>query len=248
MRKDPEMTGPGINKDDFFRDLDGLGDVSDDAQTTGDLARLIRRTNTAPKKLRRPSTEPKENDIPPLKRHSSMVTTSTAKRSTSSTFQKQTETLMKRHAETSPTEPPKGRKKHRSQSVQIIPESAQIFKGLKFFFVPNNDISPARRLRIQRSQEYGASWAQTWSSDVTHVIVDKGLDYKEVLKVLTPGQLSVGVSPKCRHHLYSNSDNFIDQCGYSQSGLCFRLSGLQVHPPRHTAPVPGRWNTQDTAK
>lgn len=205
MRKDPEMTGPGTNKDHFFRDLDGLGDLSDDAQTTGDFAGLIRRTNTAPTTLSRSSIEPKENDIPipaSLKRHSSMVTTSAAKKPSSSTLGNQSETLMKRQAETLQTKLPKGRKKRRTQSVQIIPESAQIFKGLKFFFVPNNDISPARRLRIQRSQEYGASWAQTWTSDVTHVIVDKGLDYKEVLKVLTPEQLSVSASKEHAFYVF----------------------------------------------
>ncbi|KAH8697290.1 putative DNA polymerase POL4 [Talaromyces proteolyticus] len=73
---------------------------------------------------------------------------------------------------------------------RVIPESKQIFKGLKFFFVPNNIIALARKLRVQRSQEYGALWAQTWSSDVTHVIVDKGLNFDELRKVLTPEQLS----------------------------------------------------------
>lgn len=197
------MAGPGI-KNDFFRDLDSLGDLSDDAQNPNpqkatDFAGLIRRTNTAPTQSTKSSMEPKGNDISApasLKRHSSMVSTSVTKKpvtSTSSVSGKQGETLMKRRTESLQSEQVKGRKKRRTQSVQIIPESDQIFKDLTFFFVPNNDISPARRLRIQRSQEYGASWAQTWSSDVTHVIVDKGLDYKEVLKVLTPEQLSVSV-------------------------------------------------------
>lgn len=166
MRKDPEMTGPGINKDDFFRDLDGLDYLSDDDQDAGDIAALIKRTNTAPTEFTSSSTVPRN----------------------------QSETSMARRTKSHQSEQSEGRKKRRTQSIQIIPESGQIFEGLKFFFVPNNDISPSRRLRIQRSQEYGASWAQTWSSDVTHVIVDKGLDYKELLKVLTPEQLSVGIS------------------------------------------------------
>ncbi|KAI7974816.1 hypothetical protein EIK77_004908 [Talaromyces pinophilus] len=203
------MTGPGINKDDFFRDLDGLEDLSDDAQNhqaAGDISGLIRRTNTAPTTLARSSTESKEKEISApatLKRHSSMVTPPVTKKpSISAALGKQTETLMKRQAELSQTEQPKGQKKRRTQSVQIIPESDQIFKGLKFFFVPNNDISPARRLRIQRSQEYGALWAQEWSADITHVIVDKGLDYKELLKVLTPEQLAVGVLQENEYSMY----------------------------------------------
>lgn len=194
------MTGPGINKDDFFRDLDGLDYLSDDEQDAGGIAALIRRTNTAPTEFTRSSTEHKENDILPSassKRHSSVVTASAAEkppRSTRTVPRNQSETSMARRTKPHQSEQSEGRRKRRTQSIQTIPESGQIFKGLKFFFVPNNDISPSRRLRIQRSQEYGASWAQTWSSDVTHVIVDKGLDYKELLKVLTPEQLSVGIS------------------------------------------------------
>ena len=83
------MKGSGINKDQFFRDLDGLGYVSDDAQnpqSTGDLAGLIRRTNTAPTQSTiKPSTKPKDNDISAptsLKRHSSMISMPVTKKST----------------------------------------------------------------------------------------------------------------------------------------------------------------------
>lgn len=51
-------------------------------------------------------------------------------------------------------------------------------------FFPNNDVSPLRRLRIQRAQEYGAIWAKTWEDNITHVIVDKGLMFQDVLKHL----------------------------------------------------------------
>lgn len=43
-------------------------------------------------------------------------------------------------------------------------------------------MSPVRRLRIQRAQEYGAFWARSWDKNVTHVIVDKGLKYEDVLR------------------------------------------------------------------
>lgn len=51
-------------------------------------------------------------------------------------------------------------------------------------FFPNNDISPLRRLRIQRAQEYGALWTKTWGQDITHVVVDKGLVFKDILTFL----------------------------------------------------------------
>ncbi|KAE8325149.1 hypothetical protein BDV39DRAFT_194623 [Aspergillus sergii] len=75
-------------------------------------------------------------------------------------------------------------KKKRTSTTKIVPEQHQIFKGLVFFFFPNSDVSPLRRLRIQRAQEYGALWARTWGNNVTHVIVDKGLAFQEVLKHL----------------------------------------------------------------
>ncbi|KAL4893959.1 hypothetical protein BDV59DRAFT_192742 [Aspergillus ambiguus] len=83
-------------------------------------------------------------------------------------------------------------KRKRAYSVRTIPEHLQIFKGLVFckisflrcVFFPNNDVSPLRRLRIQRAQEYGALWQKSWGDNVTHVIVDKGLTFQDVLKHL----------------------------------------------------------------
>ncbi|KAE8133157.1 hypothetical protein BDV38DRAFT_287018 [Aspergillus pseudotamarii] len=75
-------------------------------------------------------------------------------------------------------------KKKRTSTTKIVAEQHQIFKGLVFFFFPNSDVSPLRRLRIQRAQEYGALWARNWSDSVTHVIVDKGLTFQEVLRHL----------------------------------------------------------------
>ncbi|KAJ5107447.1 hypothetical protein N7456_004122 [Penicillium angulare] len=75
-------------------------------------------------------------------------------------------------------------KKRKPNNTKIIPENQQIFKEFVFFFFPNNDISPSRRLRIQRAQEYGALWERQWSKSITHVIVDKGLGYQDLLKHL----------------------------------------------------------------
>lgn len=48
-------------------------------------------------------------------------------------------------------------------------------------FFPNNDVSPSRRLRIQRAREYGAQWTREWTENITHVIVDKGLLFQDVI-------------------------------------------------------------------
>lgn len=96
-------------------------------------------------------------------------------------------------------------KRKRAYPARTVPEHLQVFKGLGFckcylvylsssihlvpngrlpVFFPNNDVSPLRRLRIQRAQEYGALWEKTWGDGVTHVIVDKGLTFQDVLKHL----------------------------------------------------------------
>ncbi|KAJ5767086.1 uncharacterized protein N7511_004702 [Penicillium nucicola] len=72
-------------------------------------------------------------------------------------------------------------KKRRNNNAKFIPEDQQIFKDLVFYFFPNNDVSPVRRLRIQRAQEYGATWSRAWGKAVTHVIVDKELLLTDLL-------------------------------------------------------------------
>lgn len=56
-------------------------------------------------------------------------------------------------------------------------------------------MSPLRRLRIQRAQEYGALWTKDWGNHITHVIVDKGLTFQEVLKHLKLECIPVGNQP-----------------------------------------------------
>jgi DNA polymerase IV len=83
-------------------------------------------------------------------------------------------------------------KKRKTGSLKLLPENQQIFKGLSFFFLPNNDIAPSRRLRIQRAREYGAQWAREWSEHITHVIVDRGLLYQDLLTHVNTKILPVG--------------------------------------------------------
>ncbi|KAJ5587675.1 uncharacterized protein N7459_003440 [Penicillium hispanicum] len=73
------------------------------------------------------------------------------------------------------------KKRKRANSIKVVPEEQQIFKNLVFFFFPNNDVSPSRRLRIQRVQEYGGQWAREWTSNITHVVVDKGLLFQDLI-------------------------------------------------------------------
>ena len=75
-------------------------------------------------------------------------------------------------------------KRKRGQSFQLLPESQQIFKGLSFYFFPNNDVARPRSLRIRKAMEYGALWIKEWKDIITHVIVDDALSYKDLLSWL----------------------------------------------------------------
>lgn len=190
------------NKSDFFRDLDELDQLSDDAQTNVvDFSTLLRtpsspassskvsKLKSAPPTIAGASSTPQILATMPRDEETRPKTSA----DTLSESRSEKDNEMKQSINTSNVGQQRGRKKRRTESSRVIPESRQIFKGLTFFFIPNNGTAPARKLRIQRSQEYGAIWAQTWSASVTHVIVDKGLNFEEICKVLSSEQLAVSV-------------------------------------------------------
>ena len=81
--------------------------------------------------------------------------------------------------------PPKATgKRKRTNEIKLVPDDQQIFKGLQFYFCPNNDTNPARKMRITKALEFGATWQKDFSETVTHVIVDKSLDFTKLLKFL----------------------------------------------------------------
>ncbi|KAI9674774.1 MAG: hypothetical protein M1817_001678 [Caeruleum heppii] len=67
---------------------------------------------------------------------------------------------------------------------KMAPLARRVFRGLNFFFLPNNDVSPARRMRIAKAIEYGATWVKTWTDEVSHIIVDRELCYQDVISFL----------------------------------------------------------------
>ncbi len=75
------------------------------------------------------------------------------------------------------------KKRKRQATTKSVPEAAQIFRGLSFYYIPNNDIAPARKLRIGKAQEYGAQWVRDLVL-ASHVIVDKHLEYKDIESLL----------------------------------------------------------------
>jgi DNA polymerase IV len=75
------------------------------------------------------------------------------------------------------------KKRKREASIKLRPESEQIFKGFTFYYVPDDDIAPARRLRITKAREFGATWVRA-PRIATHIVVEKHIQFKEIEGVL----------------------------------------------------------------
>ncbi|KAL2256718.1 hypothetical protein VTK26DRAFT_1229 [Humicola hyalothermophila] len=86
-------------------------------------------------------------------------------------------------ADQSPSTNPALRKRKRQSSTKSVSAAPRIFDGLFFYYIPDNDIAPARRLRISRAWEHGAQRVRELST-ASHVIVDKHLNYKDIEGVL----------------------------------------------------------------
>lgn len=76
-----------------------------------------------------------------------------------------------------------GRRKKDSK-IKLVPECHRIFKDLVFFFFPNNDTNNARRMRITKAVEYGATWVVEWCDDITHMVVDRNIQFDQMKSYL----------------------------------------------------------------
>lgn len=86
-------------------------------------------------------------------------------------------------ADQSPSAGSAMRKRKRQSSTKSAPEAPRIFGGLSFYYIPNNDVAPARKLRIEKAQAHGAQWVRDLQA-ASHVVVDKHLKYQDVERVL----------------------------------------------------------------
>ncbi|KAM5439126.1 putative DNA-directed DNA polymerase [Microsporum canis] len=74
--------------------------------------------------------------------------------------------------------------KRTKESSRIVKNHPPVLKGLVFYFIPNDDISQVRRIRISRVLEFGATRAMKFDDSVTHIVVEKRLNYEDVIKYL----------------------------------------------------------------
>ncbi|KAI0482260.1 hypothetical protein GGR56DRAFT_619209 [Xylariaceae sp. FL0804] len=79
--------------------------------------------------------------------------------------------------------PSMARNKRKRPTLEMAPESEQIFKGRAFYYIPNDDINPARKMRITKALQHGAVWARNLP-EATHIIVDKNLKYTDIKPIL----------------------------------------------------------------
>jgi DNA polymerase lambda/DNA polymerase IV len=84
------------------------------------------------------------------------------------------------------------RKRDPSASLKMVPELEQIFRGLSFYYIPDNDVAPIRKIRINRAREHGVQWNRTLDG-ATHVVVDKHLAFKDIESILGKGGTSTPI-------------------------------------------------------
>ncbi|RYO82338.1 hypothetical protein DL763_008278 [Monosporascus cannonballus] len=70
-------------------------------------------------------------------------------------------------------------KRKKQARLKLLPENQQIFRGLRFYYIPNDDANGVRAAQITKARERGATWVRTLK-EATHVIVDEGLTYQDV--------------------------------------------------------------------
>lgn len=80
-------------------------------------------------------------------------------------------------------------KRKRDSFILQVPEEQRVFRNLHIFFFPNNDVHPARRMRIAKAVEHGAVWEKDWSARVSHVVLDNTMDLNHLHTFLGLEQL-----------------------------------------------------------
>jgi DNA polymerase IV len=134
--------------------------------------------------LQRPAVEPLESGIGDTPIPDSTCASRQAPQRSNSTPLPASRRLRSGIKEDSPSIGLALKKRKREAAVKQVPESERLFQGFKFYYIPDDDIHPARRMRIAKAREYGADWTRN-ISDATHVIVDKGLTYNNIQAVLS---------------------------------------------------------------
>lgn len=95
-------------------------------------------------------------------------------------------------------------KRKREPATKLVLDALRVFRDRHMYFFPNNDLAPARKMRIAKACEYGATWHKQWDAQVTHVIMDKSMNFEQLMKWLKLGKLP--------DHLIVVKINYLAEC------------------------------------
>ena len=252
MEAEDERNARLKRKQEFYTGIDTSPDSDDDAPDPGRLASMLAlKKSTNPR--RSPPTATSKNENPLARSASDTQVIERRKYEAAERSRDQGQAVPSSSAQ--PAAPPAGTrqtfsgipskpmttkisippkttgKRKRTNEIKQVPEGQQVFKGLQFYFFPNNDTNPARRMRINKALEFGATWQKDFHDSVTHVIVDKALDYTQLLKYLKRHSLP--------EHIVITSENYPAECISFRTllnprQLQFKVKGLSV--PQATRP------------
>ncbi|EZG06766.1 hypothetical protein H106_03728 [Trichophyton rubrum CBS 735.88] len=86
-----------------------------------------------------------------------------------------------------------GMRKKIKESINSVNDHPSVLNGLVLYFIPNDDISQARRIRISRVLEFGATRATKFDSSVTHIVAERRLNYEDVVEYLQVSSVPVNI-------------------------------------------------------
>ena len=121
------------------------------------------------------------------------------------------------------------KKRKRDERPKLVPQDERLFGGLRFFYIPNDDIAKARKIKIGKAREYGALWTRD-AADATHVVVDKALKWRDIEGLLKRAKAAAVVV---------NEDYPLDCVRYKSllNPDQFRYH-VQGKPARRSSPLP----------
>ena len=200
-------------KEQFFADLERLDHLSDDqgdSEPTGKhhaATKTLPATDTTLLKKSTPTKPGSPTGEPPKKRKASspihqprppqpaQQTTEPPRPSTADAaipLPKPVPPPALRRTQSERTAPAQKGKRGK-KTEKVVPPEDRIFEGLSFFFIPNKDDHPVRRIRIGLAIAHGAVWARSWDEPVTHVIIDKDIHIERASRELQDKKLPDGI-------------------------------------------------------
>jgi DNA polymerase IV len=108
------------------------------------------------------------------------------------------------------------------------------FADFALDFFPNDKKSGARRLRIEKFEQYGGNWIKYWNESATHIILEDNLTYNDLLKF--------GKFENIPSHVHVVDERFVSDCLSFRCVLdatqpCYRVRGDPKTKTALTAPV-----------